>query len=459
MIPPGSQRCRVHGHLDRPIRRTDRESRRASKTGFLPTLLLLLSFGAPVASGYDYPVRDPLLSTVIETAKADQFPVPDKVPTRIRSIERFPEREVPKVFWNQSELRYSVSAQEEAAPLLFIVAGTGASHRSGKMLYLRRLFFSEGFHVIALSSPTHPNFVLTASTSGHPGFTPADSEDLYSVMKEAYADLSSRVEISGVHLTGYSLGGTQSAFLTAIDDREGSFHFEKILMINPSVDIFSSVKVLDELFDYALPNGGESVVALIERLLKEVSTYTHENGRRSVDGELLYRLAEKRLAEGRPPMQKGLAGLIAGAFRLSAANMFFSVDVLAGGGHIVGQETELEVGTSLTPYFRESMSWSFERYFEEMLLPYWQSRKSGFDRESLIEQASLRSLQKLLREDRRIAAVTNADDIILNEEDLEFLRVQLGDRVKIYPTGGHCGNLSYHDNVEFMIRFFKEGTP
>ena len=129
MIPPGSQRCRVHGHLDRPIRRTDRESRRASKTGFLPTLLLLLSFGAPVASGYDYPVRDPLLSTVIETAKADQFLVPDKVPTRIRSIERFPEREVPKVFWNQSELRYSVSAQEEAAQaverVMTNVPGTG----------------------------------------------------------------------------------------------------------------------------------------------------------------------------------------------------------------------------------------------------------------------------------------------------------------------------------------------
>ena len=429
---------------------------KAITTGLLFAILVLC---AAIASSYDYPVQDSYLSTVIGTLAADEGPVPKQVPTRIRSLERFPEREISDVFWNQSEFRYSESAQKQAAPLIFIVAGTGASYRSSKMLYLGRLFFNEGFHVISLSSPTHPNFILAASSSGHPGFTPEDSEDLYDVMKEAYTALASRVEISEVHLTGYSLGGTQSAFLLAIDDREGAFHFKKVLMINPSVDLFASLRILDGLFSYALPDGAESVIDLVERLLAEVSAYAQQNGRRSVDGEMLYKIAEKRIAEGKPPTKKGLAGLIAGAFRLSASNMFFTVDVLGAGGHIVEKDVKLKVGTSLTPYFRRSMGWSFERYFDDVLLPYWQSRSADLDREALIEQASLRSLAHMLSQDPRIAAVTNADDIILTAENLEFLRTSMGNRIKIYPNGGHCGNLSYWENSDYMIRYFKEDAP
>ncbi len=448
MIAPRTQRD--------PVNRTQFDWRPITTAGLLLAILVL---GTTSASGYDYPVQDALLATVIGTAIADQGPIPDKVPTRMRSLEIFPEREIPVIFWNQSRFRYSVSTQKKAAPLIFIVAGTGASYRSAKMLYLGRLFYSEGFHVVSLSSPTHPNFILTASSSGHPGFTPADSEDLYAVMKEAYAALSSKVEVSEVHLTGYSLGGTQSAFLLEIDDREQAFHFKKVLMINPSVDLFASVRILDGLFSYALPNGNESVVHLIERLLKGVHAFSEEHGRRSVDSELLYKLAEMMIAEGRPPTQVGLSGMIAAAFRLSAANMFFSVDVLANHGQIVEQDVQLKVGTSLTPYFRRAMGWSFERYFDEIFLPYWQSKPDALDRETLIERASLRSLRQLLREDPRIAAVTNADDIILTDEHLEFLRSSLGDRVKIYPTGGHCGNLTYRENVDYMIRYFKGDTP
>lgn len=444
-LPPG---CPLTRALAGPILRAS-----------APLLLALVTLSAPHASGYDYPVRDALLATVVGTAAADAHPVPSRVRTRIRRLQRFPDREIPSSFWDQDELRYSVSAQRRAAPLIFIIAGTGANHRSGKMLFLRRLFFSEGYHVIALSSPTHPNFILTASALGHPGFTPEDAEDLYVAMKEAYTDLASRVEISEVHLTGYSLGGTQSAFLMAIDDQEQVFHFKRVLMINPSVDLFSSVRTLDELFSYALPDGNESVVELVERLLKEVSAFTHENGRRSVDDELLYRLAEQRIAEGRPPTQRGLAGMIAGAFRLSAANMFFTVDTLNGEGHIVERADELRPGSSLTPYFRRSMEWSFERYFDQILLPYWQSIAPDLTRESLIEQASLRSLHAMLSRDPRIGAMTNADDFILNSADLDFLRTSLGDRLKVYPVGGHCGNLTYHENVEHMLRFFEGATP
>ena len=51
--------------------------------------------------------------------------------------------------------------------------------------------------------------------------------------------------------------------------------------------------------------------------------------------------------------------------------------------------------------------------------------------------------------------MTNADEIILAPGELEYLRDVFGARAKIFPTGGHGGNLTYRDNVEYMVQFFK----
>jgi hypothetical protein len=49
----------------------------------------------------------------------------------------------------------------------------------------------------------------------------------------------------------------------------------------------------------------------------------------------------------------------------------------------------------------------------------------------------------------------NEDDLILAPGDIAFLKSVFGSRAKIYPIGGHCGNMSYRENVEYMIKFFK----
>ena len=32
-----------------------------------------------------------------------------------------------------------------------------------------------------------------------------------------------------------------------------------------------------------------------------------------------------------------------------------------------------------------------------------------------------------------------------------YLQEVLGDRAKIYPYGGHCGNMDYSENVAYML--------
>jgi hypothetical protein len=55
--------------------------------------------------------------------------------------------------------RYSITAQEQAAPLIFVIAGTGSSHRGTKMKLLEAAFYGGGFQ-----SLTWPVFQTPGST-------------------------------------------------------------------------------------------------------------------------------------------------------------------------------------------------------------------------------------------------------------------------------------------------------
>ena len=50
----------------------------------------------------------------------------------------------------------------------------------------------------------------------------------------------------------------------------------------------------------------------------------------------------------------------------------------------------------------------------------------------------------------------NADDILLAEGDIDYLRDVFGERAQIYPRGGHSGNMAYIDNVAHMLDFFSD---
>jgi hypothetical protein len=49
-----------------------------------------------------------------------------------------------------------------------------------------------------------------------------------------------------------------------------------------------------------------------------------------------------------------------------------------------------------------------------------------------------------------VRVITNADDFILGEEGLAWLRATLGDRLVVFPHGGHLGNL-YVEQVQESV--------
>ena len=91
----------------------------------------------------------------------------------------------------------------------------------------------------------------------------------------------------------------------------------------------------------------------------------------------------------------------------------------------------------------------------EQLIPMWRARYGGGSINQLINEVSLYGIEDYLKNSPKIAVMHNADDVILGPGDLGFLRRTMGDRLTVYPYGGHCGNLNYRVNSNDMLEFFR----
>jgi hypothetical protein len=366
----------------------------------------------------------------------------------------FPERVIPEVFWYQREFRYSLTYQKGEAPLIFVIAGTGGSFYTSNMVFLQKIFYQAGFHVICLSSPTHMNFITTASETSLPGNIIADAQDLYRVMTLAWEQVKGRIKVSEFHLTGYSLGASEAAFVAKLDEEKRVFNFKRVLMINPAVSLYTSAKILDDMLLRALPGGPDDFNDWFNRLLGRFAELYKTMGYLDLSHDYLYEVYRKNY-QTRQPRHEDLATMIGTAFRLSSQNMIFTSDVMTNAGLIVPKNRVLGSADSLTDYGKVAGRATFVDYFNELLFPYYKAKHPHITPEMAIEVDSLRYIEGYLRNTPKIGLMGNEDDLILTPEDLAFLKGVFGSRAKIYPFGGHCGNMSYRENVEYMLNFFK----
>jgi len=120
-----------------------------------------------------------------------------------------------------------------------------------------------------------------------------------------------------------------------------------------------------------------------------------------------------------------------------------------------GQGARLQ--TALINYFLEkNIAKGFEEYAKKLLYPYYREHGCQLSFEEFVAHSSLKDIEDYLKNSPKIGLMTNADDFILGPGDLDYLRRIFGDRARIYPHGGHCGNLDYKDNVRDMIDFFQQ---
>jgi pimeloyl-ACP methyl ester carboxylesterase len=422
----------------------------------LPPLLLCGFFAAPcfgaqTVEPYGYPFADPYEATVIGTPDEYRAELPAKIPAQLRDLLVFPAREVPDIFWYNATLGYSLAAQPGPARLVFILPGTGAGFDSSRSLILQGALYQAGFHVVSLSSPLHPNFIVAASTSSRPGLLTADAQDVHRVMALIRGHLADEIAITGYDLVGYSLGATQAAFVAKLDDERQSFGFERVLLINPPVGLYRAARVLDQLFEEHIPTIA-AFNTLFNQLMQQFSEFYSPAEPMLLSDDLVYDIYKRR-----PPPDRTLQALIGAAFRLASMNLLFTSDVVAHVGVLVAPHRRLGITDSLTPYLKASTQLSFEDYARRVLYPYYREITPGLTFDQLVTQDGLRAIDRYLRTTPKIGLMHNADDILLGPGDLQYLEDVFGDRARIYPRGGHSGNLAYKDNIAYLIEFFTRG--
>ena len=418
----------------------------------LGVCVCLLMLSGSLAYAYDYPFADPYVATVVGTPTEYMADLPRDLPVKVETLKMFPEREVPGILWNLDEMRYSYVRQKDPAPLIFLIAGTGASFNSPKMQEMQKAFYQAGYHVISISSPTHPNFIVAASTSGVPGHLEEDSADLYKVMQAIWQKHQKKMEVTDFYLTGYSLGAAQSAFIAKLDEQEKVFNFRKVLLINPPVSLYNSVLILDELLDFNIPGGMDNFDAFYGRLVNAFADVYANGENVEFNNDFLYRAYEFKKPQSDDPLE----ALIGISFRISSANMVFTTDVLTKAGYVVPKNLVLRRHDNVTNYGKVLTRLSFLDYFRGIFLPHFQAKDPSVTEAQLIKTLSLRSIDGYLRDSEKFGLIHNEDDVILLPGEIDYLRDLFGTRATIFPHGGHCGNMAYPDNVSAMVGFFAD---
>ena len=411
--------------------------------------LLLATLSWAATEEYGYPIKDKYVATVVGTPSEYHADLPDKIPFHTRRVTIFPDRQVPDAFFADSALLYSVALQKKAAPLIFLIAGTGSSHNGGTNKQMAQAFYQAGFHIVSLSSPTFSNFVISASATGVPGHAEHDAEDIYRAMEKIHTILLDKdgIEITGFNLTGYSLGGFNSAYVAKLDEQRKSFNFDHVLLINPPVSLYNSISLLDRMADN-IPGGIDNFDLFFEDLVRGFGeVYKRSSG--DVGDNFLYDAYKAMDLK-----DEELAALIGVAFRLSSASMVFASDVMTNYGYVKPKEMKVNRHTDMQPLSRVVYRLGFTDYYHEYFYPYYRDNENAGNRDAFVQSESLTHIQDYLRNSPKITVMHNENDIILEPGEIDFFREVFGERAKIYPYGGHCGNMSYRDNVAHMINTF-----
>ena len=413
-------------------------------------LFLILSL---TAFAYNFPIDDPYSATIIGSATMMTPGVSENIPLKVYEIQIKDKKEIPDVFWYASKFKFSFSKQKnKKAPLIFVLAGTGSDYSAIRVKFMQRIFHDAGYHTIAISSQMSQQFMISASTNAIPGMLIRDNEDIYKAMKLAYNKIKDQVDVTDFYIMGYSLGGTNAAVLSYIDEKEKAFNFKRVFMVNPPVELYDSAVKLDKYLDDYTGGKTEGIEKLLNTTLYRLKGgLTNEYA--NIGADTIYNIVKGDILSDAE--KKAYIGL---AFRLTSNDLNFISDFITKSHVYTKNPDKVNKYTNMKEYFKAVNFATFEDYVNKVGFPYYKKYNKDFSIEDLKREASLRVIEDYLRTSPKIAAVTNADELILNEKDINYLKDVFKDRLVIYPKGGHCGNMFYKENVDVMVKFVNEGV-
>jgi len=375
---------------------------------------------------YDYPIHNPLRATLSLGVLKPLKGVPQ--PT-YHSVKQ-PESIIPR-YREARPVEYGFLAGKEGAPLVFLHCGLMASAReSDKDIFRAQMLNRRGYQVVLLSSPLEPLVMANLLRSGLAGDIRADAAALYVLMERIAGDLRSRgVRWGRLYQVGSSMGGLHAAFVAEEDFRRRRLNFDKTLLLNPPVDVGFGIGVIDGFAGAVEDEGFLGAVAALLRALPKVLTYDNDEQRYSKE---FFAQWNKELGY----TDNEVKVLMSYNFKLTMPELNREARAF------------VERFKGNNPCYTHSDSKRFLDYLSSYVVPmvFGLTRKDCKPArrdemtKTVLGRFSLTALTDFLRKpESRVHLFTNRDDFILRAGDLEYLEDTLGDRVLIFPYGGHSG--------------------
>jgi len=415
---------------------------------FLVFIYLIINI-VTFAKSYDYPYTDPYFATILATPLED---MPEFTPTKYKEITLPPDNlNIPENLWYFKNFKFGLMAQDEKAPLIFLFAGTGAKYNSAKMKTMADILYSKGFSVVMLPTSFDYNYLVTMSKTHAPGILGDDGQEIYEVMKKVMKKIEKKVDYDDIYVTGYSLGGSMALVIGEIDSREKYFNFKRIVSINPTVNLYESATLLDKLLDDNI-HGENELDDLLRKIILGALQYGDKKGEISLDQNTIYSLFESLNMK-----EEDLKILIGIAFRIISIDINYLSDLMTGSGVYTDPSKKITKYESMSQYYNSINYSNFEKYIDKIGYPVYAKNHKNYSLEDVIKISGLAYIEKYLKTATNIAVITNEDELILTKDNLNYLKETLGNKVKVYPHGGHCGNMFYKDNIDFMINYLLRG--
>ncbi|HOG50359.1 MAG TPA: VacJ family lipoprotein [Lentisphaeria bacterium] len=332
-------------------------------------------------------------------------------------------QKLPYSFWK---------AKADTTKMLVILPGVGSHRLSTGVLALAELMQTNGWNVITLSSTLHPDFFLGLPGNDLPGDFRRDAEAIRLVLTHALADFSQlypKQAPSSISVLGYSLGAINALFLAAQEGGadSGQPPVDRYVAINPPVDPIHALQQIDQFFD--IPKNWLNPEQRAEDIFMRLNTAMQ---------------AHKRQQPGSQPRPLPITReesqfLIGFNLRLALADAICASQKRHNLGLLRRDPDVFRRNAVHT----EALGISYMTYAQDYILPQarQQLRQDAMTASELAEGLSLRAIADCLKNNHRITVLHNRNDFLLADNDLDWLASKLGDRLQVFPAGGHLGNL------------------
>lgn len=402
---------------------------------------LVLSVQSYSQTQYNYPYQNPdiasLTPVIMKSMYEDAF-------KRLKGIETtvIPGREKTFFFEKRSKLRTNFYPQKKDAPLTILIADITGSPVSGYMMYMADLLQANGHNVITMPSPLFWGFVVSSSSTGLPGLTSEDAADMYRAMQLVLSDVKNEHNhnFTKTSVVGFGFGGLLVAHIADLDKKEQKINANQFVLINPVVNLMHAVTEIETRTAIALELGMAHVEWIKNKAFNFVYD-TMDNKKRVSDPDFFMSL------ESKFPLSNQEYKFLTGAIlRLNISDTIFSSQLVNDLGILKSKISRLKVNAR----HKEIEPYGLVGYVKSFFFPYFSKKYRPLE---ILKQANLNLVRETLVENKNIFLIHNADDFLINREQLTYLEdIFESDRRIIYPQGGHLGNLWFEANKQDLLR-------